>query len=617
MPQLSASLDARAAASRATAPSGARTARWRGVLLGLGVFAAGWAVFGRTVGHEFVKFDDPFNVELNENIRGLGAAQLRWMFTAFHMGHYHPLTWLSLACDYRIGQVLFGDGLRPATYHFTNTLLHAGSMVLAYHLARRLLGRSRAVPWHLELAAVLTALLFGLHPLRVESVAWVTERRDVLSSFLLLATMLLYLRSCESAATFNRWWFLALLMYAGSLLSRAIGVTLPVILLLLDWYPLGRLGSLPDVGSNWRVLGEKLPLFILGGACAVVAPLAQQAAGATPTLETHGLIERIAQACYGLVFYLWKTAVPLRLSPIYEIKLPIDVTKPRYVAAAALVVAGLIVTGWLVLRRRGRPLVVAAGAYVLLLLPVLGLFQSGIQEAADRYTYLPGVVIAVLAGAGVLRVLRWRGLGPCGAGLVLGVGSAAVLVLAGLTWLQCAVWADSASLFTHACRVSPASSTAQNGYGWVLLEQGRPVDAERHLRRALEIQPLNEYAHRNLWRALEERGKTGELIAACRDALRHRPRFVDAHVKLAELFERQRDLEGAINRLAAAVAVQPDDSELRRRLSRALWLDGRTVEAAAQLGAAMRSDPHNPTSRQMATEWMVLLGNRARRAGWP
>lgn len=631
-----------AAAERTTS----RRERVRRRLIGLALFGAGLLVFGRTIGHDFVNWDDPSNIELNPDFRGLGPTQLRWMFTTFHMGHYQPLSWVTLAIDYLISRAVFGDGIRPPVYHVTNTLLHAASIVLVYLLARRLLSRAGAAGMSLDLAAAWAALLFGLHPLRVESVAWVTERRDVLSSFLLLLTVLAYVRSVERLSTINRWYLLAILAYAASLLSRAMGVTLPLILLLLDWYPLRRPGPADErqrarKPALPRILAEKIPFVILAAVAAVIAPLAQRAVGASFSLERHGVLERLAQATFGLVFYVWKTVVPRHLSPIYEIRLPIDIAQPRYVLSAMLVIGGLAALAWLIARRRGPAIIVGAGAYALLLAPVLGLAQSGIQEVADRYSYLPGIVLALLAAAGVLRLTNAT---PRTSMPLVGVGSVAVLVLAALAWRQCAVWRNTTSLWTYAITVSPESSQAQNGYGWVLLEEKRYEEAVAHLRRAIQIEPTLERAHRNLWRAWREQNKTDELLAAYREttrvhpayaeahynvgvvlqrnsdfdgalaayetAVRLRPDYVEAHANAAMLCEHRGDVDGAIRHLAAAVTLRPQELGLRRGLAKLLVRRGRVDEAATQLQIIIASDPTDLAARQTLADIMAVRTGR-------
>ncbi len=622
-----------------------RRARRRTLLIALAVFVAVMMAFARTLGNDFVNWDDPRNILENPSFRGLGAQQLRWMFTTFHMGHYQPLSWMTLGFDYLWTQTLFGDGLKPFGYHLTNNLLHAGSAVLVYLLARRLLDRAGRNAGQragsLDAAAALAALLFAVHPLRAESVAWATERRDVLSSFFLLLTVLLYLRACTAPATRIRWLSLALLAYSASLLSRAMGVTLPILLLILDWCPLGRLtlrGRCTGGLSVPAIVLEKVPFAVLAAFTAVIAILAQKTVGATAGLELHTAAARLAQACYSVVFYVWKTLIPVPLSPIYEIRLPLDLTLPRYIVAMVLVAATLVAIPLLALRTRTRWPVVVAASYAVLLLPVSGLAQSGIQEVADRYSYLPGIVLALPVAAGVRRIWdaapRRAGLGALCPGVVL--------VLAALTWRQCGVWQNTTTLFTHAIAVSPEASAAQNGYGWVLLKERHYDDAERHLRRALEIQPDNEKAYRNLWATLKEQGRTGELEQAYRDAIRMHPQFAEAHFNLGTALLRRQDYAGAVEAYEAAVSLRPDYFQAhinlaqiladfgettaavehcraaiaanpqevfgRRLLAQLLMRQNQVAEAISLLQAALRIDPNDEASRQLLQAWTTPTG---------
>jgi tetratricopeptide (TPR) repeat protein len=377
--------------------------------------------------------------------------------------------------------------------------------------------------------------------------------------------------------------------------------------------------------------------LVLAVAAGIVAPLAQEAAGAAMSLERHTAVGRVAQACYGLVFYLWKTAVPVQLSPIYELRLPIDVCLPRYIASMALVAAGLVSIAVLALRRRLWWPLVAVGIYAILLLPVSGLAQSGIQEVADRYSYLPGIVIAMFTAAGLLRIWQYP---ARSAALRWGLGAAAglaIVVLAGLTWRQCGVWHDTTTLWTHAIAVSPETSAAQNGYGWVLREQKRYDEALQHLRRAVEIQPNNEKAHRNIWATLKDQGRSDELLQAYRDAIRVHPYFADAYFNLGAALQARGDYDGAIEAYEAAVALQPDNyrahsnlgyilagcgelnaarehceaaiaahpTEVFARcvLARILKEQGLDSEAVRQLRAALQIDPNDAGSRQLLEQW--------------
>jgi len=358
----------------------------------------------------FLFWDDHLNFLENPHYRGLGWTQLRWMFTTFHEGHYQPLSWLTLGLDYLVW------GMDPFGYHLTNLFLHAANAVVFYFVALCLLRLAvlnvsdrdlRIFP----ISAGFAALIFAIHPLRVESVVWATERRDVLSGLFFLLTILCYLRANTAANAGSaraRWMIATFIAYSLALLSKAIGVTLPVVLLLIDFYPLGRLGGGP--GRRFgpaarRIWWEKVAFLIPAVAFGVIAILAQHQSQALTSLERLSFSSRLAQMIFGSVFYVWKTILPLGLSPLYQLH-----SAPK-LWHGSIIFCGLLVLGitavLLMLRRRWPAGLAAWVYYLALVAPVSGVAQSGQQIAADRYTYLACLGWAILAGAGLLYVWRF------------------------------------------------------------------------------------------------------------------------------------------------------------------------------------------------------------------
>jgi len=335
---------------------------------------------------------------------------LHWMFTTLHGGHYQPLSWVTLAVDHALW------GMNPTGYHLTSLLLHTLTAVAVYAGLLALLARTPTRSTHL--AAALGALFFAVHPLRVESVAWITERRDVVSGLFFVLTLLAYLRMQHTAGAARRRWLLASLgAFTLSLLSKAWGITLPAVLLALDLSPLGRLPGASG-RARTRVLVEKLPWAMLAAAGAVVAFAAQHRIEAMRTLSDHGPLERTLQAAYGICFYLWKTLAPVNLSPLYILPDDLSLTMPRFAVPLLLVVVATVAA---LLAWRRHPWVLAAWiAYVAILSPVLGIAQTGPQLAADRYTYLASLPLAALFAAAVARA-------PRRAPAVLAVAAAVVL----------------------------------------------------------------------------------------------------------------------------------------------------------------------------------------------
>lgn len=569
------------------------------------MFAAVVVAFLPALRNQFVDWDDTDNFVRNVHYRGLGPAELRWMFTTFHMGHFQPLTWLTLGLDYTWARSLLGDGMDPRAYHFTNTLLHAANAAVFFFVAMGLLGRARvgraASPRARVLAAVLAALFFGLHPLRVESVAWATERRDLLSTLFLLLAVLAYLRWNRAGARREpRWYGVAFGLFLLGLLSKVSVVVLPAIFLVLDAYPLGRITR----GKVRRAVVEKIPFFALSLVFGAVATLGQARNHWLYTLDQHPLDARVAQSLYGIAFYVWKTVLPFGLLPIYEMHFPVSPLEPRFVAAAPVVVVAA--AALVLLRKRAPGLVAAAAAYVIVLAPVVGIAQNGPQVVADRYSYVSCMGWAMVAAGGALA-LTARG----AARAVVAAGAAVIVALGALTWRQCLVWRSTASLWTYTAARAPESSIAQNGYGYVLLEAGRVVEAIPVLRRAVQIQPSNEKAHHNLWRALKESGGDEELIAAYRESIRVLPDPADAHYNLANARMRQGDPAAAIASYEAAIRLRPAAAQFHGALAVALFQQGDLGGAERENRRAVEADPALALARYNLAVVLRRLGRTA------
>ena len=523
------------------------------LIVGLTTFAAFWpALSGK-----FVHWDDYKLYVENPEYRGLDDRHLLWMFTTVKMGHYHPLTWLSVAIDYEI------SGMSPTSYHRTSLILHALNAVLVYFVALRLLAAAQRVksvehPVALRLAAAVAALLYAVHPLRVESVAWASERRDVLSLFFLLLALLAYLRAFEPDRAETRspgWRAASWLLLLGSLLSKAWGMSFVLVVLILDVYPLRRLPA--KVTEWWKapyrpVWAQKLPYLVLGLAAAVMAGYAQRAGtiGTVKTLDEWGIGARLAQACYGLTFYIWKTIYPTCLAALYEIPYRMDELAPRYLASYVAVAGGVLLL--VKLRRRWPGVIAASLVYVLMLLPVLGFVQSGPQLVADRYSYISCIGWPLLAGGGLLRLWRARGLdrwGKAGAAGAAGV----LVVLFVLTYRQTAVWHDTRSLWTHAIAVGHRSAAAHSRYGTILRKQGRIDQSMEQYRAALELRPDYGYAWVNLGNGFFDKNDFAEAERCYRQALKFIYDKHSAYMNLGKLYYDSGRLGDAITSFRAAV----------------------------------------------------------------
>ncbi|MDD5655812.1 MAG: tetratricopeptide repeat protein [Elusimicrobia bacterium] len=502
-------------------------------------------------------WDDGIYLLSNLAWRGFGTAELRWMWTAFFSGHYHPLTWMSYALDYSVW------GLRPFGFHLTNLLLHAANAGLFFFVARRLLaagGAGAAAP----AGAFWAAVFFAVHPLRTESVAWAAERRDLLSGLFLLLSLLAYLRRCAGEGRPRLWLAASLLAYALSLLSKAIGVSLPAVLLLLDWYPLRR--------PLRRVWLEKLPYAALAVAAALVGLAAQYSGRSLWGWHQHGLAQRLAQGAYSAAFYLAKTVWPANLSPLYELRVPFDPAQPRFLLAAA---AAILAT-WLAWRlRRSRPWWLATWlCYLATLTPVCGvLAQYGPQLVADRYSYLACLGPAVLLGAAAARSrARWA------AALAAG--------LAVLSWRQTGYWRDADALWNRVLAVAPDSAIAHNNLGVLLSRRGELEGARRHFTRALELNGACIEARRAL--------AAGSRDPRLRREIEINPICRNAALNLAANQAARGELAGAISVLREIVATEPGNAKAAANLERALALRHRSPapdQSGTRKQAALKPAP--------------------------
>jgi hypothetical protein len=457
--------------------------------------------FAPSLRNGFVDFDD-YSITSNPAYQGLGLPQLRWMLTALVAGHWMPVTWLTLALDYMVW------GLDPMGFHLTSLLLHAGNAVLLYLVARRLGQRATGrTDTRLSLAAASAALVFAVHPLRVESVAWASERRDVLSGFFFLMAIVTYLDAAAATAGRRRWLLAASsLAYVAALGSKSVVMTLPLVLVLLDVYPLRRLEG-PIAGwftSDRRAIWlEKLPYLVLSAGGAALSYYAHQRV--MPPTEYSWPV-RLAVSVHSLWFYIVRTVAPVWLSPVYELPRHLGPFVPQLLAAAFGVVA---MTFTVLLLRRRWPAGLAVWAYYgITLAPVSGLVYNAVL-AADRYSYLPSLGLALLVGAGLAQALeaadRSRRPGPARVAVAAGAVALA-LTLALMTWQQVGVWRDSGTLWAQATRATPDCFVCQTNRGVWLVEHGAPGAGLPHLERARTLRPRHPAPRLALVRAYLDLG---------------------------------------------------------------------------------------------------------------
>src|SRR3989441_37431 len=559
----------------------ALTQRWGSWLVPVLIALVTFAAFLPTLQNQFVTWDDPTNFLDNPHYRGFGWTHLRWMWTT-HRGHYIPLTWMTLGLDYLLW------GMNPSGYHLTSLLLHAANAVVFFLVGRRLLTLALPGPSErghaLAISAGFAALVFAIHPLRVESVAWVTERRDVLSGLFYLLTILAYLRACEREEHGRRWYWMSVAVFVCALLSKSMVVNLPVVLVILDIYPLRRLGGSIGWWSEeaHRVYVEKIPFVLLAAAASAIALMAQSSVNAAASMTQLSVLGRLAVSAYGLSFYLWTMIVPLNLSPLYELPPTVNPWAMPFILSYGLVLAITAIA--LALRRRVPGLLAAWVAYIVVLLPVLGIFQSGPQIAADRYTYLAGLGCAILAGA---PLSFW----PATRFLITGPALCALLGLGVLTWNQVQIWHDAEKLWTHALATYPQSSIAENNLGLVRADQGKLAEAIDHYRRALRIKPDYADAHNNLGNALARQGKLAEASEQYRQAVRLKPDYALAHANWGNVLAHQGKLAEASEHYRQAVRIKPDDALAHYNWGNALAGQGKLTEAVEHYQRALQINP--------------------------
>jgi Flp pilus assembly protein TadD len=565
------------------------------------------AVFAPALWYGFVQWDDDRNLLTNPHYRGLGWAQVRWAFTSAVMGHWIPVTWLTFSLDHALW------GMNAFGYHLTHLLLHAANAVLFYVLALRLfrLVLTTAGESAMRLGAIVAALFFAVHPLRVESVAWVTERRDVLSAFFYLLTVLAYLKACEAYGPSRRRWLLASIgAYAFGLLSKSLIMSLPLVLLVLDVYPLRR------IEGRWRqVLAEKLPylgLAIVAAAISVSVVIAK--VGLTSTVA-YPPAARVAMAFYSLGFYPWKTLLPVGLSPMYELPARVALTNPRFLVSA-LAVVGL--TTGLVLVRRRWPAPLAVGVvYGLTLAPVSGIVHNGPQLVADRYSYLSCLGLAVLLGAGVAAVTSRpaQTARPVRVGLVL-AALMWIIELAALTQEQLPVWRDTEEIWRRSLEVDPDCAFCHGQWGALLGNRGEFGPAIAHFERVVALRPDRVRHRGNLGLALLKAGRPAEAAAQFERMLEVEPTDVDTRNRLGLALAQQGQLAEASREFRRAVADNPQHAGALTNLGLSLLNLGRPAEAIPHLERALTLDPASALPRDgLARARSATPARPRRRAG--
>jgi tetratricopeptide (TPR) repeat protein len=528
------------------------------------------AVYGYSIGFDFVHFDD--NVYVSENPyvqKGLTWESVAWAFTTAYANFWHPLTWLSLMLD----RHLWGPG--PFGHHFFSIILHAINAVLLFWSLRAMTKDC----WK----SALVSAFFAVHPLHVESVVWIAQRKDVLSGFFWILTLWSYARYVKRPGIYA--YIMVFFMFMLGLMAKPMVVTLPFVLMLLDYWPLRRHEPFR------KLIIEKIPLLLISAVACVVAFMAQKAGGAIVSVEELTFSARFMNAIISYITYIWKTLCPFNLAVFYP--WPAHISWWQTLGAGAILMA---ITAGTALNSKTYPYLVVGWLWFLgTLVPVIGLVKVGEFSMADRYAYIPliGLYIMLVWGGHDMMVKWFR------AGRYRAVFAAIILLLLALrAGNQTTYWKDGITLFEHALRVTHSNYVAHNNLSVLFLERGALEKAEEHLNRALEIKPGSDEAHHNMGTLLTRRGEMNKALNHYYRAIEINSENSDSHYNIAGIYERKGRFAEAASHYKKVVKISPHDWEAHHHLLGCLMQTGHVREALEVLQAIVRLNPHHAEARE-------------------
>ena len=535
------------------------------------------AVYWQVRNYDFVNMDDGSYVYENRHVQsGLALENAIWSFTAIHASNWHPLTSLSHMLDCQL------FGMNPGWHHLVNLLLHLLNTLLLFFVFRKMTG-------HLWQSAFVAAL-FAIHPLHVESVAWISERKDVLSTFFWLLTMWSYAWYVEHQRIDR--YLLVFLFFILGLMSKPMLVSLPFVLILLDFWPLNRIrieqadssGSTKQWPILRRIVLEKIPFLAIVLISSVITFLVQKHSGAVNSLDMAPLFSRIANALVSYVGYIGKMVWPSNMAVLYPF--------PNMIPWWKVAGAGFFLISISLLAIRGmkqRPyLAVGWFWYIGTLVPVIGLVKVGNHSMADRYTYIPFIGVFIIIAWGISEfVKRWRPVKT-----FLPVMAAAILfIFMAVTFYQVQYWENSVTLFEHTLEVTSNNSIAHNNLGNALEKQGRVEEAIKHYMEALRVKPYFAEAHNNLGTALHAQGRMDDAVKHYIEALRIKPDYEHAHYNLGITLQAQGRMDDAVKHYVEAVRIKPDYEHAHYNLGNTLQAQGRMDDAIKHYVEAVRIKP--------------------------
>jgi tetratricopeptide (TPR) repeat protein len=543
------------------------------ILLGLAVMTFG--IYAQVIGHQFITLDDPTYIQENPMVnRGVTLAGLAWAFTTFHVANWHPLTWISHMIDCQ----LFGTN--AGRHLLVNALIHVANTLLVFCFLLR--------TTHARWPSAVVAALFALHPLHVESVAWASERKDTLSTFFGLLSLIAYMRYAE-APSISRYAWVAIALALG-LLAKPMLVTLPFVMLLLDYWPLRRLQRLDTRGQSpvlRKLVLEKLPLFALVAASVIITFLAQSHGAAVRTFAAAPVAFRLANALVSYAKYLLLTFWPNNLAVYYPLA-PLGIRAWQIIAAAFVLIG---ITALCLFQRRVRPYLIIGWLWFLgTLVPVIGLVQVGGQTMADRYFYIPSIGLFIALVFGLADIAKsWRVAPSLSAGIAGGV----LLILATLTNAQIQYWRDSFTLFEHTLAVTPPNLHIEHNLGLAIGASGRYDEAAAHFDKTLQIDPNFYEGLVGMGVTREFQGRLPEAIDYFQAAIHSQPDASQAHMQLGRALWKQNRDQAALAEIRRASQLAPKDADIRADFGLALELVGRIPEAIEQFHEALRLNPND------------------------
>jgi tetratricopeptide (TPR) repeat protein len=531
-------------------------------------------IYGQTFRYGFIAYDDDQYVYENAIVKaGLTLPGVGWALRTFYYANWHPLTWISYLLDVQL------FGMNAGAFHLVNVFFHAASTVLLF-LA---LSRMTRQPWR----CAVVAGVFALHPLHVESVAWISERKDVLSTFLEMTALLLYARYVEHSTV--RRYLPVLLVFALSVMTKPMLVTFPFVLLLLDNWPLRRVHWPPKWPQERLVLVEKAPLLLVSLVASVLTFLAQRSYGAVASLQHAPLAARVANAAIAYVTYLKQVAWPVNLAVLY----PETAPAPE-IAGLALMILLAVTVATLMCAAKRPYLRTGWFWYLGMLVPVIGIVHVGVQARADRYMYVPLVGLSIGIVWAVADWLEWH---PGWKGAVTAATVAMLLVFAAGTWRQAAYWKDSRTLFEHTLAVTDRNYIMRNNLGVILARQNDVAGAIGQHQQALAINPEYAEAHANLGHEFMLAGQFEAARPHLEEAVRLKAGLSSAHLDLGVLVAARGNYQEAMRHLSEAVRLAPDNPEAHSNFCYALQHAGRVDEAIDQCRYALRLRPDYPDAQ--------------------